>query len=275
MPRKTISREISLEGLGLHTGNKSKVVFRPAESGTGLCFTSAGFSKPIRATLEAVSGTVRGTNISDGKNTIHTVEHLLCAASALEIDDLEIEISGEEPPIADGSAKPFADLLNSAGFKNNVGTPDTRRIKKQIEVSFGDVKYKATPIPDGLTISVVYENKHPLVGKMDIEQNINLHTFISEIAPARTFGYDFELEALRAAGLARGGSLKNALVITQKEILAEGGLRYKDELVRHKLLDFIGDIALLGWRPYGVKIEAIHCGHASNVKFAKLLAEAA
>lgn len=271
MSRKTIRKDVSIEGIGLHTGTQSKVIFHPSK-GTGLCFTGPGFSKPVRALLENVAGTVRGTNISDGSHSIHTVEHLLCAATSLGIDDLEIEIFGEEPPIADGSAKPFADLLAAAGYEETPGDPDIRRISKPLEISFGDVHYKAIPMEQGLTVSVTYQTEHPLVGTQTAEFDINPETFLKEIAPARTFGYDFELDMLRKAGLARGGSLDNAIVITSKEIMAKDGLRFKDELVRHKLLDFLGDMALLGWRPFGVRIEAVRCGHAGNVKFAKQLA---
>ena len=270
MPRKTIKKDVFIEGIGLHTGKQSKAIFHPAK-GTGLCFTGPGFARPVRALLKNVSGTVRGTNISDGTHSIHTVEHLLCAAASLGIDDLEIEIHGEEPPIGDGSAKPFADLLQEAGYELTPGAPDICRIEKPIEAKFGETTYKAFPAEKGFTLSIIYEYDHPLVGTLKAEYEITPETFIKEIAPARTFGYDFELDMLRKAGLAKGGSLQNAIVITQKEILAEGGLRYPDELVRHKLLDFLGDMALLGWRPDGVRIEAVRCGHAGNVKFANLL----
>lgn len=273
MSRKTIKKETQIEGIGLHTGNQSKAIFHPAK-GTGIRFTGPGFNTPVRAVLKNVSGTVRGTNISDGIHTIHTVEHLLSAAAALGIDDLDIEIIGEEPPICDGSSKPFADILIAAGFEETAGMPDIKRIKKKTEVNFGEVYYKAVPAEKGFSVSLVYENSHPMAGRLLIDKEINPSSFIKEIAPARTFGYDFELEMLRKAGLAKGGSLKNALVITQKEILADGGLRFPDEIARHKLLDFIGDLALLGWRPEGVRIETIRCGHASNVKFARMLEQA-
>lgn len=270
MSRKTIKKDVFIEGIGLHTGKQSKAIFHPAK-GTGLCFTGPGFAKPIRALLENVSGTVRGTNISDGTHSIHTVEHLLCAAASLGIDDLEIEIHGEEPPIGDGSAKPFADLLQEAGYDLTPGEPDIRRIEKPFEAKFGETEYRIFPVEKGLAVSIVYEYNHPLVGRLEAEYEINPETFLMEIAPARTFGYDFELDMLRKAGLAKGGSLHNAIVVAKNEIMAEGGLRYPDELVRHKLLDFLGDMALLGWRPDGVRIEAVRCGHAGNVRFAKML----
>lgn len=270
MPRKTIKKDVSIEGIGLHTGTDSKVIFHPS-SKTGICFTGPGFGKPVRALLDNVSGTARGTTISECGHAIHTVEHLLCAAASLGIDDLEIEIHGEEPPIGDGSAKPFAELLHNAGYEMTPGNPDIKRINSPVDANFGDVKYKAVPAEKGLFLSVIYESSHNLVGTQKAEFEINPETFLKEIAPARTFGYDFELEMLRKAGLAKGGSLHNAIVVAKNEIMAEGGLRFPDELVRHKLLDFLGDMALLGWRPEGVRIEAVRCGHAGNVKFAKLL----
>ena len=198
---------------------------------------------------------------------------MLCAAASLGIDDMEIEIFGEEPPIGDGSAKPFADIIAAAGFEETPGEPDIRRITRPLEASFKDVHYKAIPMEKGLTVSVTYQTEHPLVGTQKAEFEIKPEIFLKEIAPARTFGYDFELDMLRKAGLAKGGSLDNAIVITNKEIIAMDGLRFPDELVRHKLLDFLGDMALLGWRPYGVRIEAMRCGHAGNVRFAKMLEE--
>lgn len=270
MPRKTIKNSVYLAGTGLHTGTLSKVIFHPAR-GTGLRFIGKDFDKPVRALLASVSGTVRGTNISDGKHIIHTVEHLICSAVSLDIDDLDVEIIGEEPPICDGSAKEFAEVLLSAGFQETEGNPDIKKLTKPLEAQFGLTTYKAMPAKEGLTISAAYENPHKLIGRQQIELKITPESFLKEIAPARTFGYDFEVESLKKAGLAKGGSLDNALVITDKEILAKDGLRFNDEPVRHKLLDFLGDMALMGFRLDCARIETVRPGHSGNVNFAKLL----
>jgi len=273
MPRRTIKENVTLEGIGLHTGSPARVTFKPAAGPTGLRFTGPGFAAPVKACLEAVSGTVRGTNITDGKKVLHTVEHMLSAASALGIDDLDIEISGEEPPAADGSALPFAQALVKAGFADKPGDPDVRRLARPVEYVNGATILRAVPAAQGLTIALTYEYPHAQVGRQTIELAINPESYLKEVAPARTFGFSHELEALKKAGLARGGSLDNAIVITETEIMAKDGLRFPDELVRHKLLDLLGDLALAGFRLEGARIEAVRPGHAANVNFARLLTD--
>lgn len=273
MPRRTIKESATLEGIGLHTGTPSRVTFRPAQGPTGLRFTGPGFSAPVKACLAAVSGTVRGTNITDGKKVLHTVEHMLSAAASLGIDDLDIEVSGEEPPAADGSALPFAQALMKAGFADKPGDPDVRRLAAPVEYVNGATRLRAVPAAAGLTIALTYEYPHKLVGRQTIELAITPGTYLKEVAPARTFGFSHELEALKRAGLARGGSLDNAIVITESAVMAKDGLRYPDELVRHKLLDLLGDLALAGFRLDGARLEAERPGHAANVNFAKLLIE--
>jgi UDP-3-O-acyl N-acetylglucosamine deacetylase len=273
MPRKTIREAVALEGIGLHRGTPSRVRFLPAAGPTGLRFLGPGFPAPVPARLESVSGTARGTNISDGKNVIYTVEHLLSAASALGIDDLDIELSGEEPPAMDGSALPFAQALLKAGFAELPGTPDIRRPAAPLELNCGQTRFRLSPAAEGLTVALVYDYPHKLVGRQAVEVRITPETYLAEVAPARTFGFSHELEALKAAGLARGGSLDNAMVIAENEVLAKGGLRFPDEFARHKVLDLLGDLALAGFRLDGARLEAERSGHAGNVNFAKLLVQ--
>ena len=247
----------------------------PAEGATGLRFISPAFAQPIPARLDKVAGTVRGTNISDGKNTIYTVEHLLSAAAGLGLDDLDIEITGEEPPAADGSALPFAAALHKAGLLEKPG--QERRslsIPGRLEMAKGDISYSAVPAL-GVSFKLTYDYPHALVGKQTIQFVLNPEEYLVRVAPARTFGFTHELEALKAAGLALGGSLENAIVIGEKEIMAKGGLRFADEFARHKLLDLIGDLALTGLPLKNIHIEAERPGHAANVNFAKLLSEKA
>lgn len=273
--RTTIKSPATIEGIGLHKGKPSRVTFLPAEGATGLRFISPAFAQSLPARLDKVAGTARGTNISDGKNTIYTVEHLLSAAAGLGIDDLDIEITGEEPPAADGSALPFATALLKAGLLEKPA--QERRslsLSGRLEMAKGDSRYTAAPAP-GVSFKLTYDYPHPLVGKQVIEFLLTPEEYLVRVAPARTFGFSHEIEALKAAGLAQGGSLENAIVIGEKEIMAKGGLRFADEFARHKLLDLIGDLALAGLPLKDIHIEAERPGHAANVNFAKLLLEKA
>ena len=247
----------------------------PAPEATGLRFIGPAFKEPLPARLEKVSGTVRGTNISDGKNTIYTVEHLLSAAAGLGIDDLDIEIGGEEPPAADGSALPFATALLKAGLLEKPGQErEYLSLGGKLEMARGDIRYSAAP-GRGVTFELTYDYPHPLVGRQVIEFYLTPEEYLVRVAPARTFGFSHEIEALKAAGLALGGSIENAIVIGEKEIMAKGGLRFADEFARHKLMDLIGDLALAGRPLKDIHIEAERPGHAANVNFAKLLSEKA
>ena len=274
--RKTILSPVTIEGIGLHKGKAARVTFLPAEGATGIRFLSPLFKEPLPARLGRVTGTVRGTNISDGANTIHTVEHLLSAAAGLGLDDLDIEIQGEEPPAADGSSLPFAAALRKAGLREKPGQErKTLSLTGLLEMTKGDTTYTAYPSPGGVSFKLTYTHSHPLVGSQTIEFTMDPDEYLVRVAPARTFGFSHELEALKAAGLALGGSLDNAIVIADKEILAKGGLRFPDEFARHKLLDLIGDLALAGLPLKDIRIEASRPGHAGNVNFAKLLLEKA
>jgi len=267
-------RPAVIEGVGLHKGTPSRVTFLPAPGQTGLRFVLPGCAEPVPARLDRVAGTARGTNISAGGRTLYTVEHLLSAAAGLGVDDLDIELSGEEPPAADGSALPFARALIAAGLAPKPGQRRAAaRLTAPIEFSKGETLYRATPRPAGLAFRLVYEYPHRLVGRQALELDLSPETYLKEVAPARTFGFDHEIAALKAAGLALGGSLDNAVVITETEVLARGGLRFPDEFVRHKLLDLVGDLALAGLAFEGLAVEAVRPGHAGNVNFAKLLEE--
>ncbi len=273
--RTTIKAPATIEGIGLHKGKAARVTFLPADGATGFRFISTAFGEPLPARLDRVAGTARGTNISDGKSTIYTVEHLLSAAAGLGIDDLDIEISGEEPPAADGSALPFAAALLKAGLLEKPGQERKElKLSGNIEMAKGDSRYSARPSP-GVSFKLTYDYPHALVGRQVVEFTLTLENYLALAAPARTFGFTHELQALKAAGLALGGSLDNAIVIGETEIMAKGGLRFPDEFARHKLLDLIGDLALAGLPLKDIRIEAVRPGHAANVNFAKLLLEKA
>jgi len=261
-----------MTGIGLHKGRPSSMIFLPAEGPTGVRFFKPDMSGPIEADLKNIAATVRGTNISDGIRIIHTVEHVLSACAGLGIDDLDIAMDGEEPPAADGSALPFAGTLLAAGTAEKPGQTKGRLIiGRPIEYSFEKAVYRAAP-SDTPHFSMTFTHPHHLIGHQTFEIGLTPEKYLKEVAPARTFGFKNEIDQLKAAGLALGGSLENAVVIDDDAFLsAEGALRFPDEFARHKLLDLIGDLALTGLALDKIAIEARFTSHKSNVNFAKLL----
>ncbi len=275
MYRKTISDKISLEGIGIHTGKASKITFLPSQEPLGIRFIKQiKSSKPfiISANLENVKTTVRGTSIGEGTEIIHTVEHILSACAGLHIDDLDVEINSGEPPIMDGSAVEFAKALLKADIKEKKDqTKFFLKFDKEFEFNEGKAYYKIKP-HHGLKFKLKFANKHKLVGSQTIEINLNNESYLKEIAPARTFGFKNEIDYLLKNGLALGGSLNNAIIIDDEQILSSSGkLRFENEFARHKLLDLIGDLKLTGFDFKNISIEAGYTGHKTNVNFAKLL----
>lgn len=272
--RKTIRKEAVLDGIGLHTGRPCRICFVPAGPGSGLRFIRKDISgaPSVRALLSNVSATVRGTNLKNGEAGVSTVEHVLSACSGLGIDDLEIIMDGPEPPAMDGSSLPFARAILAAGISEQAeGVCSILSPEKEVAYSYGETAYRALP-SDKFRILVVYRNPHRLIGKQELRLDITPETYLKDIAPARTFGFQEEIDKLRAAGLALGGSLENAVIVGKDRFLtSSGGLRFPDELVRHKALDLIGDLALTGQRPGNVLIEAVCGGHLHNINFARLL----
>lgn len=269
----TLAREAELSGIGLHGGLPCRAVFRPAPSGQGIRFSRSDIagSQPIPASLECVNSTVRGTNLSRGGAEVYTVEHILSACAGLGISDLDVLLDAPEPPIIDGSALAFARLFREAGIKF-YATPLKRfTITAPVSYSDGPVSYSAEPSA-GPEFFCIYESKHPLVRHQELSFGFGPGDYEARIAPARTFAFEEELDYLRANGLAKGGSLENAVVIRRDSFLSgEGGLRFPDEMVRHKLLDMLGDFLLLGAPPGRVKITARGGGHKHNIAFARRL----
>ena len=285
MPRErtecqtTIREEVSLAGIGLHTGNPSSLTFRPAPANTGIRFfrTDLPGAPMIPARLGFVLTTVRGTNLGLHEARVHTVEHVLSAATGLGIDNLDILVTANEPPAMDGSALPFFKALLRAGIQQFPEAPK-RYLRIPDEVVYDDGKgtvYRATPC-DHFEINATLLHDHPLVPKLSLTVRVDPETFAASIAPARTFCFEHEVQYLKSQGLAQGGSLDNAIVIgLDKYHTNAEGLRFPDEFVRHKILDLIGDLTLLGRSLFRMRIEAVRCGHAHNVEFAKRLNEAA
>jgi len=261
-----------MTGVGLHKGRPAAVKFLPAEGPTGIRFFRPDLTGPIRASLENIAATVRGTNLSDGSRMIYTIEHILSACAGLGIDDLDIAMEGEEPPAADGSALPFAEILKAAALKEK---PAQERgilnLLGPVEYACERSFYRATPA-DRASFRISFSHPHRLIGTQTFEFSPTPDGYLREVAPARTFGFKNEITQLKAAGLALGGSLENAVVIDDDAFLsAEGSLRFPDELVRHKLLDLMGDLALMGLALGLTRIEAAYTGHKGNVNFAKML----
>ena len=266
--QKTISKDVSYSGTGLHTGNNVSIKLKPAPENTGIIFvrTDLPDNPKIKADISNVLTTVRGTTLGvDEKTSVHTVEHLLATLFAFNIDNLIIEMDSNEPPIADGSALPFVELIKKAGITELSKEKEYFNFSETVVYKNGDVIITATP-SDKFHISCTVIYNHPLLKNQFLSVDITPEVFEKEIAPARTFCFDYEIEALKNKGLAKGGSLENAVVIGSKKILTK--LRFEDEFVRHKILDLIGDISLLE-SSLKMDITAVKCGHKNNIEFAK------
>lgn len=268
--RKTLQKSVSVRGVGLHTGVASVMTFNPADNGISFLRTDIPGAQPIAALASNVSSTLRGTNLKNSTAEVWTVEHVLSALHALGITDVLVEMDGPEPPIMDGSSLLFAQAIKEAGIKDLGTDRPTLKINRKITYSSGNISYSAEPA-DKLTLSFEYIHKHPLVGRQTYTVELTPDNYLAQIAPARTFGFEEELEFLKKHGLAKGGSLENAIVVGKDKYLNE--LRFKDELVRHKILDLVGDLSLTAKNLPPLKICCSCGGHKHNVIFAKLLLE--
>ena len=272
--QKTIKNEIKFEGIGLHTGNKVTMVLSPSSSETGVVFRRRIKNKisEIKASFQNVKSTRLCTLLSDSKgNSVSTVEHILSALYALEIDNVYIDIDSNEIPVYDGSALEFVKKLNSTGTSEIDSYKRYIKINKNIEVTDGNKKARVSPF-DSTLITTEIEYDHKMIGKQTISLVLNPSIYQSQICSARTFGFLNDVENLRKSGLAIGGSLENAIVLDEEKILNKEGLRFSDEFVRHKLLDFIGDISLSGYRILGSFFTS-HTGHELNYKLIKKIFE--
>jgi len=268
--RNTIAASASIEGVGLHLGVKCRLTFVPATSGTGVVFkrTDLPGTPTIRAHVDAAVLTERQTQLGADPVSVHTVEHVLAAVGALEIDDLVIELSGPEPPIADGSATPFVDALTGAGIARHPGTVQYLELREPVRFSDGSAEYEAFPSPD-LELDVTIEFPHKLIGRQQGRFRVSPERFATELAPARTFGFVHEVEALRSRGLIKGASTKNAVVLDDAGVV-DTTLRWPDEFLRHKALDCIGDLTLAGAR-VRARIVARRPSHRGTVQLVRAM----
>jgi UDP-3-O-[3-hydroxymyristoyl] N-acetylglucosamine deacetylase/3-hydroxyacyl-[acyl-carrier-protein] dehydratase len=272
----TIGAEAAVSGTGLHGGFESTVVFKPAEPNTGIRFARVDLEgspeievKPSSA-VQAPDNS-RRTVLRSGDIEIGTVEHVLAAVRGLGLDNIIIEIDAPEPPEPDGSGAPFADVLRKAGRVEQDAPRKYIEIRKPLTVSEGGVELVALPY-DGLRITYTLDYHHPLIGTQHASFDVTGEVFEKEIAPARTFSLLREVEVLKERGLIKGGSLENSIVVGDDRLMNDGPLRFPDEFVRHKILDLLGDISLLG-RPVKGHIISVKSGHATNIRMVKMIDE--
>ena len=263
---QTLSRVAIMAGMGLHTGVVVRMVVRPAKAGTGVVFVRSDITdrdNQVPALAHYVTQTRLGTVITNEAGvSVSTIEHVMAAFAALSVDNVYVELDGPEVPIMDGSSLPFVQLLDQAGFRRQMMPQQVIEILAPIEVIEGDKRASLAPC-DHFEVRFDIDFPGTPIGYQSVDLVITEQSFRDELAAARTFGFLDGVEALRAAGLARGGSLDNAIVIDGDHIMNEGGLRFADEFARHKALDAIGDLYVLGMPILG-RFEGIRAGHGLN-----------
>jgi UDP-3-O-[3-hydroxymyristoyl] N-acetylglucosamine deacetylase len=267
--QKTLRHEIDFEGIGLHTGRYAKVRLKPAPRDTGIVFVRSDRQIAIRASVDAVTDTAFSTTIGYNGVKIRTVEHILAAIAGVGIDNLIVEVNGPEIPILDGSSMELTSLLTKGGIAKQSKNKPRLKITNPLVLVDGNSELAVFPY-NGRRITYKIHFNHHLLGEQELSVELNRENFLQEIAPARTFGFLKDVEYLKANGFAKGGSFDNAIVLGEDKILNSSGLRYKDEFVRHKILDLIGDLALIGVPIYG-HIMANKTGHTTHLKFLKKL----
>ena len=264
--QRTLKNVMRASGVGLHTGEKIHLTLRPAKPDSGIVFKRSDIkhSPAIKACIDNVGDTQLSTSLEKNAVRVSTVEHLLSAIAGLGIDNLNIDLSGPEVPIMDGSAAPFVFLLQSAGLQEQSAAKKFIRIKKNIRVADKDRWALFTPY-DGFKVAFTIDFDHPVfkAGPQYAEIDFSSTSFVKEVSRSRTFGFLRDFEFLRAQNLALGGSLDNAIAVDDQKILNEDGLRYEDEFVKHKILDAIGDLYLLGHSLIG-SFSGYKSGHELN-----------
>jgi len=264
MTQTTIEKPVELVGIGLHKGNPVRLRLEPLEAGNGIVFYRRDVDVAIPLIPENVVDTKMATVIGKDGHFISTIEHLLSAVYAYGIDNLRVIVDADEVPVMDGSAASFCLLLDEAGIVHLDRPKRIMRIKKEISVQEGDKYVKLFPSKE-LTYDFTIKFKHPVISEQSYVVHLSKDVYKNEIARARTFGFLHEVQYLRSKGLALGGSLENAVVLDDKKVLNSEGLRFNDEFVRHKILDAIGDMSLLGMNFIG-SYEAFAGSHDLNHK---------
>ena len=272
MHQRTMAGPIEFSGIGLHTGEQSSLRVLPAPAGKGIVFRRVDLDNfELRADVASVARVAYATTLMSRGVWISTVEHLLSALYGTGIDNAYIELDNFEVPILDGSAFPYTEAIARAGIVRQRALRQYIRITKPFVLKEGDKTLGIYP-SDTFTIKYDIDFPHPLIGKQSLEVQLRGANYAQHIAPARTFGFYHEVEKLQAGGLIRGGSLENAIVLTEKGMLNDISLRFPDEFVRHKTLDLLGDFALIG-QPVLGSLVANRAGHALHTRFVAELLE--
>ncbi len=268
--QKTLAQPLSFSGIGLHSGRRVEVTLYPASANQGVSFVRADLpGRPqIRAHYSRVVDTTRATSLGENGTTLGTVEHLLAALGGLGVDNARVEVRGPEVPIMDGSAAPFSRLIAEAGLRSLAWPRSYLMVRETVELRQGEKWMRVRPGVPRITYTIDFE--HPLIRRQRYTVPLRSESFMNEIAPARTFGFLKEVRFLQDRGLARGGSLDNAVVLDEGRVLNPGGLRFPEECVRHKILDAMGDLALLGLPLLG-HLEVGKGSHELHLSFLQLL----
>lgn len=266
----TLAKEVSFSGIGLHSGLAVSMVIKPAKADSGIRFFRTDLQKEIPALMDRVVDTTLATTVAEGNASVSTTEHLLAALAGLGIDNALVELNGPEVPIMDGSAAPFVKIVKRIERKRQDVCRKLLKITREINFQSGDTKISLRPY-DGYKVTCEIDFDHHLIKKQKYSVDVNSKKFIKEIASARTFGFMDQIEKLRANGLALGGSLANAVVVDRTRVLNAEGLRFSDEFVRHKVLDLIGDLSLLGCQIIG-HVVATRSGHGHHLGLMKEIA---
>lgn len=265
MQQHTLKKSIECKGVGLHSGQMITMTLHPADVNSGVAFvrTDREGDNEIPAIYDAVKDTRLCTVIAnDSGASVGTIEHVMSALRAMNIDNVRIEINGGEVPIMDGSAKPFVDMINEAGVEEQEAAQIMIRVLREVRYEEGGKWVSLSP-SDISSFDGVIDFDAPVIGEQKFGVSLLNGNFVHDIAAARTFGFKHEVEAMQAAGLARGGSLDNAIVLTDTTVLNKDGLRFADEFIRHKLLDAIGDLYLAG-APIQGAYDSYKAGHYMN-----------
>jgi UDP-3-O-[3-hydroxymyristoyl] N-acetylglucosamine deacetylase len=266
--RRTLRHPVGCTGIGLHSGKPVQLKLKPAPPEHGIRFRRTDVGVEMPATLAHLGRCDHATSLCRDGVSVETVEHVLAALQVLGVDDVLVEVDGPEVPILDGSAAPFVFLIHEAGLRPLAVARRYLKVLEPVEVVQGAKSVRLSP-SDHLRVSYAIGFEHPLLRHQEASFRVSAHTFMDAIAPARTFGFLREVETLRRNGLALGGSLENAVVIGESGVL-NNKLRFADEFVRHKILDAIGDLALLG-APLVAKVTAVKAGHTLHTALAKKL----
>lgn len=271
-PQRTIGDAIAYSGVGIHTGKEVSIRFCPAKEDTGIVFERVDLpGRPqIPATIDYVQETTRSTTIGVGDVKVHTVEHVMATLKAYEIDNLIIQVTAPEPPIGDGSSQIFVDLLEKVGTTDQGVVKPVIFLKNPVAFSKGDSHLVALPSDEYRISYTLHYPKSPVIRSQYLSIPVSRENFKNSLAPCRTFALYDEISTLMERGLIKGGSLENAVVIKDEVIFSKEGLRFPDEMVRHKILDLIGDLALVGF-DFAAHVIAIRTGHETNVALGKEL----